>query len=89
MADEGQIQIDSGVSWLMNRLQGYATERMEFLKEGIAEGVPRAEYEAMVGRYKEAKRWRTFVIEDIFGEFQQTEESQLEDEGLEEMPTDD
>ena len=88
MADEGQIVVDSGISWLLERMQTEASERLEYLKEGIAEGVPRDEYEQMVGRYREAKRWHKFGIEDIFEEFQKTEESQLEDEGLEEMPDD-
>jgi len=89
MSEEGKITIDSGVSWLLAKMQDYATDRLEFLKEGIADGVPLEEYAAMVGRYKEAKRWKQFVIEDIFAEFQQAEESQLEDEGLAEMPDDD
>ena len=42
----------------------------------------------MVGRRKEAKRWVAFMISEVFEEFQQAEDSALEDEGLEEMPDD-
>lgn len=86
---KGQIEVASSVSWLLENLQMKAEERLEFLKEGIAEGVPREEYEQMVGRYKEAKRWKEFMFADTFAEFQAAEESVLEDDGLEEMPDDD
>lgn len=85
---EGQIAVVSGISWLLATLQAKAEDRLEHLKEGIAEGVPLEEYAAMVGRYKEAKRWSAFMISETFEEFQQAEEASLEDEGLEEMPTD-
>lgn len=83
---EGKIIIASGISWLLETLQAKAEERLEYIKDGIAEGVPRDEYEQMVGRYKEAKRWKSFVISETFAEFQQAEDSSLEGDGLEEMP---
>lgn len=89
MSGTDEIVSGGGISWLLETLQGKAVERLEFLKEGIAEGVPREEYEQMVGRYKEAKRWRDFMFKDTFDEFQQAEESALEDDELEEMPEDD
>lgn len=82
---EGKIVVGSGVSWLLEKLQVVAEERYEYLKEGMADGVPRDEYEAMVGRCKEAKRWKKFVISEIFEEFQQAEDNALENDGLEEM----
>ena len=85
---EGKVIAGSGVSWLLEQLQQKAYERMEYLKEGIAEGIPRDEYEQMVGRYKEAKRWHDFMFSETFAEFQQAEESVLEDDVLEEMPDD-
>lgn len=81
-----EIVVGSGISWLLETLQAKAVDRLEFLKEGIAEGVPRDEYEQIVGRYKEAKRWRDFMFKETFEEFQQAEESSLEDDPLEEMP---
>ena len=81
-----EIVVGSGISWLLETLQAKAVDRLEYLKEGIAEGVPRDEYEQMVGRYKEAKRWRDFMFKETFEEFQQAEESSLEDDPLEEMP---
>lgn len=82
---EGKIIIGSGISWLLDTLQAKAEERLAYLKDGIAEGVPRDEYEQMVGRYKEAKRWKSFVIYETFAEFQQAEDSSLEEDGLQEM----
>ena len=88
MSGTDEIVSGSGISWLLGTLQAKAEDRLEYLKEGIAEGVPREEYEQMVGRYKEAKRWRDFMFKETFAEFQQAEESALEDDELEEMPTD-
>ncbi len=91
MSGQSEVQViaGSGVSWLLENLQMKAEERLEHLKEGIAEGVPREEYEQMVGRYKEAKRWKDFMFAETFAEFQQAEESVLEQDELEEMPDDD
>lgn len=88
MSGTDEIIAGSGISWLLETLQAKAIERLEFLKEGIAEGVPREEYEQMVGRYKEAKRWRDFMFKETFEEFQQIEDSALENDELEEMPDD-
>jgi len=86
MANDSEIVIASGISWLLHRFRREAEDRLEYLKEGIAEGIPREEYEQMVGRYKEAKRWHTFVIAEVFEEFQSAEDDALEAEPLEEMP---
>ena len=89
MANEERIiEVNSGVSWLLDRLKTIAQDRLDLLTEGIADGVPLHEYGAMVGRRKEAKRWVAFMISEVFEEFQQAEDSALEDEGLEEMPDD-
>jgi len=85
---EGKIIIGSGVSWLLEKLQRVAQDRLDYLTEGIADGVPLHEYGPMVGRRKEAKRWVSFMISEVFEEFQQAEDSALEDDGLEEMPDD-
>jgi hypothetical protein len=85
---EGEIIVGSGISWIYDKLRAVAQERLDILTEGIAEGVPLHEYGAMVGRRKEAKRWVDFVLQEIFTEFQQAEESSLDDDGLEEMPGD-
>ncbi len=86
MADEGQIIVGSGISWLLDTLMTKAQDRLDLLTEGIADGVPLHEYGAMVGRRKEAKRWVDFMIKEVFEEFQQAEEASLDDDGLEEMP---
>ncbi len=88
MEGEGKIIVGSGVSWLLDKLQRVAQERLDFLTEGIADGVPLHEYGAMVGRRKEAKRWADFMISEVFEEFQQAEDSALEEDELEEMPED-
>ena len=75
--------IVSGVSWLHDTLRERAQERVDALKEGIAEGVPLHEYSAMVGRYKEAKRQLTIVLPELFEDFYAAE-SDAEDE-LEEL----
>ncbi len=85
---EGEIIVGSGISWIYDKLRAVAQERLDVLTEGIAEGVPLHEYGAMVGRRKEAKRWVDFVLQEVFAEFQQAEESSLDDDGLEEMPGD-
>ncbi len=85
---EGEIIVGSGISWIYDKLRAVAQERLDVLTEGIAEGVPLHEYGAMVGRRKEAKRWVDFVLQEVFAEFQQAEESSLDADGLEEMPSD-
>jgi len=82
----GEIIVESGVSWLRDKLNQVAQDRLDFLTEGIADGVPLHEYTAMVGRRKEAKRWVDFVLTEIFQEFQQADDAALESDGLEEMP---
>ena len=82
---EGEIIVESGVSWLRDELQKTANERLEHLREGIAEGVPLHEYSAMVGRYKEAKRWANIIFPEIFAEFQNADDNAFEQDGLEEM----
>jgi len=79
----GNIEVVSGVSWLHDKLRERAKERVEFLKEGIAEGVPLHEYAAMVGRYKEANRLLNIYLPELFTEFYQAEE--LSEADLEEI----
>jgi len=79
----GEVVVPSGVSWLHDRLKEMGTERVEYLKEGIAEGVPLHEYQAMVGRYKEAKRVLSIILPELFEEFYSAE--QADDEELEEL----
>lgn len=81
MAD---VHVASGVSWLKDKLIQILEERVEFLKEGIAEGVPLHEYQAMVGRYKEAKRQLSVHVVELFEEFEILDEME-EDDGLEEL----
>lgn len=81
MAD---VHVASGVSWLKDKLISMAQERIDNLKEGIAEGVPLHEYAAMVGRYKEAKRALSITIPELFEEFEILDEME-EDDGLEEL----
>jgi len=82
----GEIEVVTGVSWLHDKLRQVAQDRIDILKEGIADGVPLHEYQAMVGRYKEAKRQLSIVLPEIFTEFYQAEEAvdeelgELEDE---------
>jgi hypothetical protein len=83
MSDGIEVAVPSGVSWLHDELVALATERVENLKDGIAEGVPLHEYPAMVGRYKEAKRQLSIVIPELFEKFYVADES--EDSSLEEL----
>lgn len=83
---EGEIIVESGVSWLRDTLMKMAEDRVEFLKEGIADGVPLHEYGGMVGRYKEAKRLLNISLPEIFEQFQQADDDAFEQDGLEEMP---
>jgi len=82
----GTIEVVTGVSWLHDKLRQIAQDRIDVLKDGIAEGVPLHEYQAMVGRYKEAKRLLNITLPEIFEEFYQAEEmvgeelGELEDE---------
>ena len=80
---ESDITVVSGVSWLHDQLRERAQDRIDLLKEGLAEGVPLHEYQAMVGRYKEAKRQLTIVLPELFTEFYQAEKES--DEELEEL----
>lgn len=77
----GEIEVVTGVSWLHDKLREVAQERIEVLREGIAEGVPLHEYQAMVGRYKEAKRQLSIVLPETFTEFYQAEEAADEELG--------
>jgi len=83
MSEAIEVAIPSGVSWLHDELVSRAQERVDILKDGIAEGVPLHEYAGMVGRYKEAKRQLTIVIPELFEEFHVAEES--DDSSLEEL----
>ncbi len=89
MSEEGEIIVGSGISWIYDKLRAVAKERLDILTEGIADGVPLHEYGPLVGRRKEAKRWVDFVLKEIFEEFQNAEEASLDEDGLEEMPSDD
>lgn len=80
---EVEVAIPSGISWLHDRMIRMAEERVETLKEGIAEGVPLHEYGGMVGRYKEAKRQLSIVIPELFEEFNVMDDD--EEDGLEDL----
>jgi hypothetical protein len=85
---EGEIIVESGVSWLRDTLMKVAQERLDLLTEGIADGVPLHEYTAMVGRRKEAKRWVNITLPELFIQFQEADDAAFEQDGLEEMPDD-
>ena len=78
---EADVKVESGVSWLHDKLRAEAQDRIDILKEGIAEGVPLHEYQAMVGRYKEAKRQLSIVLPEIFADFYQAEEDEGDELG--------
>ncbi len=81
----GNIEVVTGVSWFHDKLREIMTDRLEHLKEGIAEGVPQDEYRQMVGRYKEAKRFVGITLPELFKEFYEAEESVGDDGELEEL----
>jgi hypothetical protein len=83
----GEIIVESGISWLRDELIRRADARIDYLKDGIAEGVPLHEYQAMVGRYKEAKRQRNIDIPEIFADFDAADAADDSDE-LEELSDD-
>jgi len=74
------IQSFSGVSWLHDRLIQILDERATTLAEGVANGVPEAEYRQFVGRYRECKRFRDDVIPELFIEFYKSDEDEEDDE---------
>lgn len=78
-------EVVTGVSWFHDKLLEIMTDRLEHLKEGIAEGVPTDEYRQMVGRYKETKRFVKITLPELFEEFYQAEESVADDGELEEL----
>ena len=85
MAEE-ELILEGGLSWLHGTLKTLAADRCAFLQEGIAEGVPVEEYRQMVGRYKEAKRFRDDVVPELFQAFAAADEEDLDnDDGLKEM----
>ncbi len=71
MTDE--IKVDSGVSWLHDKLVLELTERGESLKDAMARGIPKPEYRQFVGRYRENREIRAFISE-LFTEFYQDDE---------------
>lgn len=81
----GNIEVVTGISWFHDKLHEIMTDRLENLKEGIAEGVPTDEYRQMVGRYKETKRFVGITLPELFKEFYQAEESVVDDGELEEL----
>lgn len=84
----GEIIVESGLSWLRDKLIQIAEDRCEALREGIADGVPLHEYSAMVGRYKEAKRLLNITLPDLFAEFDKADEDSFEQDDLAEMKDD-
>jgi len=86
VSEKIMADIPSGVSWLYDQLVERAADRVVSLQEGIAEGVPIHEYQAMVGRYKETKRWLHIEIPEIFEAF--NVESEADDDELEEISDD-
>lgn len=74
----------SGISWLHDTLVQRTKERLDVLKDGLAEGVPDGEYRQIVGRCKELKRLLKIDIPELFTDFYQ---SDAEGEGdLDELP---
>ncbi len=81
----GNIEVVTGISWFHDKLLEIMTARSEFLKEGIARGVPTEEYRMMVGKYREVQRFIQNTLPELFEEFYQAEESVALDGGLEEL----
>lgn len=90
MAKIGEVEIivGSGISWIYDKLRAVAQERVDWLVQTMAQGVPLHEYGNFVGRHHEARRWVDFVLKEIFEEFQNAEEASLDEDGLEELPDD-
>ena len=68
----------SGVSWLHDKLKSILSDRKESLASGIANGVPLEEYRQMVGRYRETDRMLGTTLPELFHEFYQSEDDDLE-----------
>lgn len=70
---DGEIKVESGVSWLHDKLVQELEDRGEALKEGMARGVPVEEYKQFVGRYRENREIR-FMVTEIFEGFYQDDD---------------
>ncbi len=70
MGISNELPAESGVSWLHDELRKSLTERIEFLKNAIARGVPDEEYRQFVGRFREASRLKD-EIDELFVNFYQ------------------
>lgn len=77
----------SGISWLHDTLLQRAKDRLDFLKDGLAEGVPDVEYRQMVGRCQELKRLIKIDIPELFEDFYKSDADEESSDGeLKEMP---
>lgn len=73
--------MQSGVSWLHDTLVRRLEERMAELANKTANGVSdESEYRVTVGRYKEAKHMRNFLIPELFSDFYASDSEEGEDE---------
>jgi hypothetical protein len=79
MAEEG-IVVESGVSWLHDKLRTDLEARKEYLMEAIATGLPQEEYRQFVGRYRECKR-QLDELGELFADFYQNEDADEDDLG--------
>jgi len=71
---DGEIEVVSGVSWLHDTLKKVTEERIKFLTEAMATGLPFHEYIGFVGRHKEAQRMLKITLPEMFEEFYSAEE---------------
>ena len=78
-----EIVIPSGVSWLHDTLRARMQERVDFLKEACANGLPYHEYLPMVGRHREALRMLNGTLPELFQDFAVAENES--DDELEEL----
>lgn len=72
----------SNISWLHDQLLKRATERLELLKDGLAEGVPTEEYRQIVGRCKELKRLIGIDIPELFTDFYSSDSDDTGDDDV-------
>lgn len=71
------IKVESGVSWLHDRLRADLNDRAEHLKDAMSRGLPFHEYIGFVGRYKECLRQQSELAQ-LFTDFYQSEEEEDE-----------
>jgi len=64
----GTIDVDSGVSWLHDKMRIELEEREQFLLEACGKGLPYHEYLGFVGRLRECRR-QIGELAELFKEF--------------------